>query len=620
MSPIIGSLSGSFAYGRGKAAASFIVASGGSISEIDGYRIHKFTSGTDTFSISSAPPNATIEVLVVGGGGPGGNGLAGGGGGGAVIHNLNYSVTAGNYSVVVGDQSPSPPDRANITGSATGRGYDSTFANLTAQGGGQGGWWDGAVGRDGGCGGGGSGGTNSNNRASVAGGNAQTGTNVFANPGGRGIRYPANNDNAHQAGGGGGAGTPGRNWTEYQNVSGQGADAGTDGGGGYYSSIDGTARYWAGGGGGSCWQNSWAGRGGVGGGGGGNVANANNILGSGGGGALNSGGAGGTNGGDGGTNTGGGGGGSSGNTWLRGPGGRGGSGIVIVRYPYISTATGYAPGQNLGLTADTAAESAVAIKRAWSSAPDRGYWIKPSGQSSAYFVHCLMNIEGGGWELAWRNNSTEFGPFGSGAFLVGNWAGWAWSTKSQVDTIGQYDAWRDANAFAPTYYARDFTDVMFISNRKPEKRIGARFNSGFSSLLSVINNSTQYNANSLLFGDYNLCNTLSTRGDTNRGYGGGSFFAFKAGSDSNSPGDNTGLTGGAGGAGWTRFQVGVGRSNSNGGYFGGGFGAISTSGPTYHRFSGHFWGHGDGRNSSVWTGDRSSPFEGHACYVRKEAP
>ena len=621
MSPIIGSFSGSRSFGRGGGSFTAITATGGSISQVDGYRIHTFTSGTSTFSVTAAPPNATIEVFVVGGGGPGGNGLAGGGGGGAVIHYLDYSVSLGNYNVVVGAQSPEPPDRSNITGSASGRGYDSAFGALTALGGGQGGWWDGVVGRDGGCGGGGSGGINNNNRAAVAAGNAQTGTNVRAHAGGRGIRYPANQDNAHAGGGGGGAGTPGRSWTEYQNAPSQGADQGANGGAGYLCSIDGTARYWAGGGGGSCWQNSWAGRGGLGGGGGGNVANSNGLLGSGGGGALNSGAAGGTNGGDGGTNTGGGGGGSSGNNWLRGPGGKGGSGIVIVRYPYLSTATGVAPGQNLGLTEATAAESAVAIKRAWASAPDRAYWIKPTGQSQAYQVHCLMSVEGGGWELAWRNNSTEFGPFSSGSFLVGNWGGWAWSTKSEVDSIGNYTYWGDTNAFAPTYYARDFKDCMIISNARPsDKKVGARWNTGFTSLRSVINANTERRADSILFGTLNLTQSLGTRGDTNMGYGGGSFFAFKSGSDSNNPGDNTGLTGGAGGVGWTRFQVGVGRDNSSSNFFGGGFGAISTSGPTYHRLSGHFWGHGDGRNTSVWASDRSSPFEGQAFYVRKEAP
>jgi len=432
-----------------------------------------------------------------------------------------------------------------------------------------------------------------------------------------GIRFPANGDNAHQGGGGGGAGTPGRNWTEYQGVSGQGGDGGTDGGGGYLCSIDGTARYWAGGGGGSVWVNSWAGRGGLGGGGGGNHANSNSLLGGGGGGGLNNGGDGGGNGGNGGTNTGGGGGGSSGNTWNRGPGGLGGSGIVIVRYPYLPTAAGLT--SNLGLTEATAAESAVAIKRAWAGAPDRGYWIKPTGQSSAYFVHCLMSIEGGGWELAWRNSSTEFGPFGSGSFLVGNWAGWAWNTKAQVDTIGNYSSWNDGNAFAPTYYARNFRDCMIISNRRPtDRKLGVRYNNTQTSLLNCINQATRITADSILFGTYNLLNTLSTRGDTNRGYFGGTYFAFKGGADGH-PGYGS-FTGGHNGPGWTRFQVGVGRDVQDGGGFGGGFGAISWAGDSYHRLQGHFWGHGDGRNGSVWSGDRSSCFEGHAFYVRKEPP
>lgn len=611
MSPIIGSFSGSRSFGRGGGSFTAITATGGSISQVDGYRIHTFTSGTSTFSVTAAPPNATIEVFVVGGGGPGGNGLAGAGGGGGVIHNLEYSISPGNYNVVVGAQSPQSGDRSSMTGSASNRGYDSTFSNLTALGGGHGGWWDGVTGFPGGCGGGAGGGTSSNNRAQLAGG---AGTAGQGYNGGNGIRYPANNGNNHWGGGGGGAGGPGRAVPDYE---GYGADGAMDGGVGYLCSIDGTARYWAGGGGGSVWISAWAGRGGLGGGGGGNHAN-NTQNGTGGGGALNTGSNGSTNGGNGGTNTGGGGGGSSGNSWNRGPGGAGGSGIVIVRYPYLATATGVAPGQNLGLTEATAAESAVAIKRAWASAPDRAYWIKPTGQSQAYKVHCLMSIEGGGWEFAWRNNSVEFGPFASGSFLVSNWAGWAWNTKSQVDSIGNYEKWGDANAFAPTYYARDFTDCMIISNSRPSSRkIGVRFNPGRTSLLACINQPDEIRASSLLFGTYNMQTSLLMRPDSTVSYGGGTYFAFKSGSDDHPAyGD---FTGGHNAAGWTRYQVGCGRDNQSSSFFGGGFGAAAWNN-AYHRMSGHFWGHGDGRNGSVWSGDRSSMFEGHAFYVRKEAP
>ena len=86
MSPIIGSFTGSISFNRAAVAGASIVATGGTESEWNGYKIHTFTTtGANTFQIASAPPGSTIDFIVVGGGGPGGNGLSGGGGGGGVI-------------------------------------------------------------------------------------------------------------------------------------------------------------------------------------------------------------------------------------------------------------------------------------------------------------------------------------------------------------------------------------------------------------------------------------------------------------------------------------------------------------------------------------------------------
>ena len=83
MSPIIGSFTGSISFNRAARVGETIVATGGTISEWNGYKIHTFTTtGANTFSISSAPPGSTIDFIVVGGGGPGGNGGKGAGGGG----------------------------------------------------------------------------------------------------------------------------------------------------------------------------------------------------------------------------------------------------------------------------------------------------------------------------------------------------------------------------------------------------------------------------------------------------------------------------------------------------------------------------------------------------------
>ena len=57
-----------------------IVATGGSVLDIGGYRVHTFTS-SGNFVVTSVPSGQKVDVLIVAGGGSGG-GMHGGGGGG----------------------------------------------------------------------------------------------------------------------------------------------------------------------------------------------------------------------------------------------------------------------------------------------------------------------------------------------------------------------------------------------------------------------------------------------------------------------------------------------------------------------------------------------------------
>lgn len=85
---------------------SYINATGGTITTAGGYRTHTFNS-TDQFfinGISSTPSRNIIDYLIVAGGGGGGgtdgNGAAGGGGGGMI--NSTVTVGAGTYTITVG--------------------------------------------------------------------------------------------------------------------------------------------------------------------------------------------------------------------------------------------------------------------------------------------------------------------------------------------------------------------------------------------------------------------------------------------------------------------------------------------------------------------------------------
>lgn len=101
-----------------------------------------------------------IDVLIVGGGGGGGHGYSSGGGGaGGVLYIPSYDITPGSYSAIIGEggngspsQGAGPPYGPGTTLAAT-AGQNTTFLGFTAFGGGRGGS-EGITATDGGSGGG----------------------------------------------------------------------------------------------------------------------------------------------------------------------------------------------------------------------------------------------------------------------------------------------------------------------------------------------------------------------------------------------------------------------------------------------------------------------------------
>ncbi|MFP4403497.1 MAG: LamG-like jellyroll fold domain-containing protein [Candidatus Woesearchaeota archaeon] len=237
-----------------------------------------------------------IDILIVGGGGAGGSSLsysnagAGGGGAGGLIYieDFNISQFSNPIQLKVGKGGIAP-----ILGNTPGEnGENSTFANLTAIGGG------------GGAGGnmqGNSGGSGGGSRGNPGGISLQPGSisKGFGNRGGNCPNSPAGGP----ASGGGGAESAG------EDGSCNSDDPGTKGGDGLEINITGIPTYYAGGGGGGAAQNrNDPGVGGLGGGGTGgntNIVPTNGIDGLGGGGG-------------------------GGNNDV--PGANGGSGIIIIKY------------------------------------------------------------------------------------------------------------------------------------------------------------------------------------------------------------------------------------------------------------------------------------------------
>ena len=188
-----------------------ILASGGDILEdivVEGirYRIHIFESDNDFEVQNLGTTDGTVEYLLIGGGGSSGYGIGGGGGaGGYRSGTVQLSSTA--YPVVVGQGGTV----SNVATHPAGQdGGDSTFATITANGGGSGGDFisgnEAYVGNSGASGGGGS---------SVQGAVRVGGAPIIGQGtnGGAGLAFT---DNGYSSGGGGGATVGGSSATRSQ--------------------------------------------------------------------------------------------------------------------------------------------------------------------------------------------------------------------------------------------------------------------------------------------------------------------------------------------------------------------------------------------------------------------
>jgi len=275
-------------------------ATGGTVTEVGGYRIHTFTA-SDDFVVTEG---GDVEYLIVAGGGAGGStaggSSAGGGGGAGGAIPGSASMATGSYTVTVGSGGVNGGTGDQIGGNGGNSSVVGGAVSETAIGGG-GGSARSSDGQDGGSGGGA---LDVDSSGGEGGYEPGSGTAGQGNDGGGGSR-----DNNGSAGGGGGYSEVGQDGTP--DVE------GGDGGDGYETTIRGTTEwYGGGGGGGTAKSGGGVGNGGQGGGGNGGVC---------------------ADGQDGMANTGGGGGGGAydGTT-----GGDGGSGIVIIRYSLLSGFTG----------------------------------------------------------------------------------------------------------------------------------------------------------------------------------------------------------------------------------------------------------------------------------------
>ena len=339
--------------------ATFISATGGTVSCSGNFKIHTFTS-PGTFcvsSVSNIAANNVVDYLVVAGGGGGGSGCGAGGGGGAggfrffanTTNNpqsgpgaprngygspspsgTQITLTAQGYPIAVGGGGNGGDGDSPGASSASTSGAVSTFYTVNSTGGGAG--LPGSNPPGSGCPGG-SGGGNTRNRGSTGSGNTPSVTPSQGSNGGNGTNPLAGNGGGGAMAVGSNSNPPSNQPTNNEGGPG-GAGAGITGFGSSNGQCSSCVQYFSGGGGGGTFNNATCtqtpgdnARGGIGGGGAGALApthpgSPNKQVG-----------VAGTD------NTGGGGGGGGeapvvGTTPNDGDGGNGGSGIVVIRYKF----------------------------------------------------------------------------------------------------------------------------------------------------------------------------------------------------------------------------------------------------------------------------------------------
>jgi len=301
----------------GSTRSNFISAEGGTVIQNGAYRLHVFTSSNNLVVSNAGRMGGYVDYLVIAGGGGGGYSSAGYGGGGGAGGLLNgvTSISAQTYVATVGAGATS-----GTRNSTTFNGANTSIFGLTSIGGGGGGTiWDNNPGKPGGSGGGGLGSGSPGTGGTGVAGQGYPGSSMIGNP-----------SSAGSGSGGGGAGGTfpagvGAGFNAYFGIL-NGVSAPVAGGGRglnfawvptAYGANSNSGQFFAGGGGGAGWPGgSGFGFGGIGGGGDGQGPGGPGYAFSGN------------------VNTGGGGGNGSDPTNTNTPT-KGGSGIIIIRYPYV---------------------------------------------------------------------------------------------------------------------------------------------------------------------------------------------------------------------------------------------------------------------------------------------
>ncbi len=179
--------------------------------------------------------------------------------------------------------------------------------------------------------------------------------------------------------------------------------------------------------------------------------------------------------------------------------------------------------------------------------------------------------------------------------------------------VGSIKALVEEDALGPSYESVPFTDFMLQGLNTKSKILAWQMGQTFPSLYEVFKTPTLRKATKVLVGNHT---TLDWRGGCGPGNGpdgnGPQFYGFNVHGDGNETGGNlvNGKTGG-----WCAALAGWGRDNNAENYTGGGLGAMCQG--RAHQMGRHYWGYGDGCNSTGWSNQSDlDAFNPHSFWVR----